>query len=224
MQYTGPRTVQESGTKDAEEAGMKRILARTGRGVAALAAGALLAGCHFAVVPPKKNAAASPSPTASANARANATASAGLRDPYAARLADAPPLLIQCLVDQSGLRPGTGLDWFSGGKVTINTTNATDFNTWWQSHDKPGPYAQAFRVAGHLTHYLEFGTPWVKQGSLWIPAHTGNANPKALQYSLIAWANWTAVNDKLPPEVCGASLTVQQLQDAVFGNSTPSPW
>ena len=72
---------------------MTRMLARTGRAVAALTAGALLAGCQFAVVPPKKHAAAS------------ATASA-MRDPYGARRADAPALLTQCLVDQSGLRPG----------------------------------------------------------------------------------------------------------------------
>ena len=41
---------------------MKRMLARTGRAVATLTAGALLAGCQFAIVPPKKHAAASGSP------------------------------------------------------------------------------------------------------------------------------------------------------------------
>ena len=191
---------------------MKRMLARTGRVVATLTAAALLAGCQFAVVPPKKHAAASTS------------ASPAMRDPYGARLADAPALLTQCLVNQSGLRPGTGLSWFSGGRVTVNTGNASDFQTWWQAHDKPGPYPQTFRIAGHQTHYLEFGTPWVKQGSLWVPAHSGDTNPKALQYSLIAWANWTAVNGKLPAGICGPSVTATQLQDEVFGNSTPNPW
>jgi len=62
---------------------MKRIL-RGGQAVAAIAAGALLAGCQFAVVPPKKHAAASPA--------------ASLRDPYGYRLADAPALLTQCAV------------------------------------------------------------------------------------------------------------------------------
>ena len=64
----------------------------------------------------------------------------------------------------------------------------------------------------------------MRQGALWAPVNTGNSNPRALRYSLIAWANWTAVNGKLPPEVCGRSLTARQLQDEVFGNSTPNPW
>ncbi len=83
---------------------MKRILVRTGQAVAAITAGALLAGCQFAVVPPKKHAAASPT--------------GSLRNPYGYRLADAPALLTQCAVDTVGLRPGTGLDWFSHGQVT----------------------------------------------------------------------------------------------------------
>jgi hypothetical protein len=193
---------------------MSRTLARTGRVMAAVAAGALLAGCHFAVVPPKNHAAAS----------TTAAPSPSMRNPYGARLADAPALLVQCLVDQSGLRPGTGLDWFSNGKVTINTTNASNFTTWWQAHNRPGPYPQVFRIAGHQTHYLEFGTPWVRQDGLWVPVNTGNTNPKALQYSLIAWVNWTAANGKLPPEVCGTSVTAPQLQGEIYGNATPNPW
>ena len=185
---------------------MKRMLARGGRAAAAIAAGAMLAGCHFAVVPPKNHA---------------ASASASLRDPYGYRLADAPALLTQCAVDTAGLRPGPGLDWFSDGKVTINTTNADNFSGWWHAHDKPGPYPQTFVIGGRRTHYLEFGTPWVKRGSLWVPAHTGST---ALDYSLIAWTNWTAVNGKLPPAVCGTGLTARQLQTQIFGNGTPNPW
>jgi hypothetical protein len=189
---------------------MARTPAWAGRVAATLAVAALLAGCQFAVVPPKKHAAA--------------TASPAMRDPYPARLADAPALLVQCLVTGSGLRPGTGLDWLRGRQVSIDSANATDFSTWWHAHDRPGPYPQTVVIAGHRTHYLEFGTPWVRQGALWVPANTGNTNPRALQYSLIAWANWTAVNDKLPPEVCGRSLTARQVQDEVFGHSTPNPW
>ena len=191
---------------------MKRMRARAGRAVAALTAGALLAGCQFAVVPPKKHAAAS------------SPASRTMRDPYGARLLDAPALLTQCLVSQSGLRPGTGLSWFRDGKVTVSTGNASDFQAWWQAHDKPGPYPQTFRIAGHQTRYLEFGTPWVKRGTLWVPANTGDTNRKALQYSLIAWANWTAANDRLPAGICGSSVTATQVQDQVFGTSTPNPW
>ena len=185
---------------------MKRMVVRGGRAAAAIAAGAMLAGCHFAVVPPK-------------NRTASATAS--LRDPYGYRLADAPALLTQCAVDTAGLRPGTGLDWFSDGKVTVNTTNADNFSSWWRTHNKPGPYPQTFVIGGRRTHYLEFGTPWVKRGSLWVPAHTGST---ALDYSLTAWANWTAVNGKLPAAVCGTGLTARQLQTQIFGNATPDPW
>ena len=188
---------------------MKRMLARGGRAAAAFAAGAMLAGCHFAVVPPKNHAAGA-SPTAS------------LRNPYGYRLADAPALLTQCAVDTAGLRPGTGLDWFSNGKVTVTTTNASNFSSWWASHKNPGPYPQTFLIDGHRTHYLEFGTTWLKRGSLWLPAHT--ADPQALRYSLAAWTNWTVINGKLPPEVCGTALTASQLQAQIFGNRTPNPW
>jgi hypothetical protein len=185
---------------------MQRMVARSGRAVAAVTAAAILAGCHFAVVPPKKHAAGP------------------MRDPYGARMADAPALLTQCAVDHAGLHPGTGLDWFSGGQVSINQTNASNFTSWWQVHNKPGPYSQTFHIAGHPTHYLEFGTTWTKQGGSWVPAGTGASNPKALQYSLAAWANWTAANDKLPALVCGSSVTARQLQDQVYGAATPNPW
>jgi hypothetical protein len=189
---------------------MGRMLARTGRAGAALAAVVILAGCHFAVVPPKHP------------AGARASASPTMADPYGARAADAPALLVQCAVDQVGLHPGTGLDWFSNGQVSINTTDASNFTSWWTGHSRPGPYPQTFTIAGHRTHYLEFGTSWKKQGTLWVPVSTGNTT--AGQYSLIAWANWTAVNDKLAPPVCGTSHTARQLQDQVYGSATPNPW
>src|SRR5258705_9799027 len=124
---------------------MKRMLVRGGRAarpVAAIAAGAMLSGCHFAVVPPKHPAGASPT--------------ASLRDPYSYRLADAPALLTQCAVNTAGLRPGSGLDWFSHGRVMVSTTTADNFSSWWRAHDKPGPYPQTFVIDGHRTHYLEF--------------------------------------------------------------------
>lgn len=187
---------------------MKRIL-RGGQAVAAIAAGALLAGCQFAVVPPKKHAAASPA--------------ASLRNPYGYRLADAPALLTQCAVDTAHLQPGTGLDWFSNGQVTITTTNADNFASWWRTHNKPGPYPQTFVIDGHRTHYLEFGTSWVKSGSLWVPIRAGDRT-LAMDYSLAAWTARTALSGKLPPAVCGPSVTASQLQAQIFGNGTPDPW
>jgi len=188
---------------------MMRMRVRGGQAVAAAAAGALLAGCAFAVVPPRKHAGASPT--------------ASLRDPYGYRLADAPALLTQCAVDTAGLRPGTGLDWFSNGQVTVNTTNADNFASWWSAHKGPGPYQQIFVIGGRRTHYLEFGPTWVKTGSLWVPAHVSNKT-LGLDYSLTAWTAWAAVHGKLPPAVCGTSLTARQLQQKIFGNGTPNPW
>jgi hypothetical protein len=189
---------------------MGRMLARAGRAGAALAGAMILAGCHFAVVPPKHP------------ASTRASAAASMADPYGARGADAPALMVQCAVDQAGLRPGTGLDWFSHGQVSINTTDASNFTSWWTGHSGPGPYPQTFTIAGHRTHYLEFGTSWKKQGALWVPVNTGNT--KAGQYSLVAWANWTAANDKLAPPVCGSAVTARQLQDQVYGSATSNPW
>lgn len=187
---------------------MKRILCGR-QAVAAIAAGALLAGCQFAVVPPKKDAAASPT--------------ASLRDPFGYRLADAPALLTQCAVDTAHLQPGPGLDWFSHGQVTINTTNADNFTSWWDTHNKPGPYPQTFVIDGHRTHYLEFGTRWVKRGRLWVPTRLGDRT-LAMNYSLAAWTAWAALHGKLPPAVCGTSLTASLLQARIFGNGTPNPW
>ena len=188
---------------------MKRILVRGGQAVAATAAAALLAGCQFAVVPPKKHAAASPA--------------ASFSNPYGYRLADAPALLTQCAVDTAGLQPGAGLDWFSRGQVTVNTTNAQNFTSWWDTHNKPGPYPQTFVIDGHRTHYLEFGTPWVKRGSLWVPARAADQTLDR-DYSLAAWTAWTALNGKLPPAVCGTSATASGLQARIFGDGTPDPW
>ncbi len=205
---------------------MTRMLARTGRTAAAFLAAVILTGCHFAVVPPKPHASASGNPAAGAapGETPGAAASATMANPYSDRLADAPALLVQCAVDQAGLRPGTSLDWFSRGQVTVNTTNALNFTTWWATHNKPGPYPLTFLIAGHRTHYLEFGTTWVTRDGQWVPRYTGNNDPRALRYSLGAWATWTALNGKLPPAVCGISATAGQLQQQVFGSSTPNPW
>ena len=45
-----------------------------------------------------------------------------------------------------------------------------------------------------------------------------------MDYSLTAWTAWTAVNGKLPPAVCGPSVTASQLQARIFGHGTPDPW
>jgi hypothetical protein len=186
---------------------------RSGRGrlraimqaVAALTAGGLaLAGCSFDL-PPKPT----PHPTRAAN-------------PQAIRLADAPALLVQCAIRTAGLRPGSQ-DWLQGLSVHINSTNATDFDTWFRSHDTPGPYQQTFVIDGHRTHYLAFGATWLRKGGQWVPTHTALNDPLAQRTSIYAWSLWAAGQDRLPALVCGTSATAAGLQAQVFGPAG-NPW
>jgi hypothetical protein len=208
---------------------MTRMTARAGRTIAAAIGAIALAGCHFAVVPPKTT--ASPKPTASSGAAGSAgattspsAASVPAADAPMQRLADAPALLVQCAIDRAGLRPAAGQDWIAGGKVSINTTNAADFNEWWRAHDTPGPYPETFVIDGHRTHYLSFGATWITKDGQWVPQHTGHTDPVAESESLYGWATWAALNNKLPPAVCGTSVTAQQLQAQVYGSGVASPW
>jgi hypothetical protein len=175
--------------------------------VAALAAAALgLAGCQFAL-PPK----AAPRATA---ARAG--------NPASIRLADAPALLVQCAIRRAGLRPGNQ-DWLQGLNVRISPANALDFDTWFRSHDTPGPYPQMFVIDGHPTHYLAFGATWVRKNGQWVPAHTALNDPLAQRTSIYAWSLWAAAQDRLPPLVCGTSVSARDLQAQIFGPAA-NPW
>jgi hypothetical protein len=177
------------------------------RGAAALAAaGLVLAGCALDL-PPK----AKPRPTATRSG-----------DPSTVRLADAPALLVQCAISQAGLRPGSQ-DWLQGLRVRITTTNALNFESWFRSHDTPGPYPQTFVIDGHQTHYLAFGATWMHKNGRWVPAHTALNDPAAQRTSIYAWSLWAAANDRLPPLVCGTSVTARGLQAQVFGPSG-NPW
>ena len=176
------------------------------RSVAALTAACLaLAGCSFDL-PPK------PKPTPAPHAG----------DPATIRLADAPALLVQCAIRQAGLRPGSQ-DWLNGRSVRITSTNAANFETWFHSHDTPGPYPQMFVIDGHQTHYLAFGATWLHQGGHWVPAHTARNDPQAQRTSIYAWSLWAAAQDRLPPAVCGTSVTARALQAKVFG-AAANPW
>lgn len=172
----------------------------------AAAAGLLLAGCEFAVVPPK----AHPKPARTANAEA-------------VRLADAPPLLVQCAIDRAGLRPGK-YGWLDGTSVRIGAGNATGFDTWWRGHFTPGPYPQTFDIDGHHTHYLAFGATWVKRDGAWVPTHAARSDPQTERTSLYAYAVWTAAHDRLPAAVCGPGADIKRLQARVFGASATDPW
>lgn len=211
---------------------MSRTLGRVATAaVGAVAAAATLAGCHFARPAagsttnstPRPVASTSTSPVANASTSPVANASSPPAPTAATRLADAPALVVQCAVQSAGLRP-TGQDWFQGGRVVINQTDAVDFDTWWQAHFTPGPYSQTFVIDGHRTHYLAFGATWVRKNGRWVPTHTARNDPQAQQTSLYAWSLWTAAHDKLPPAVCGTTTSARQLQAQVFGTSQADPW
>jgi hypothetical protein len=177
------------------------------RAVAALTAvGLALAGCTLDL-PPK----ATPRPKVSPVA-----------DPAPVRLADAPALIVQCAIRRAGLRPGSQ-DWLQGLNVRINATDALNFQTWFTSHDTPGPYRQTFVIDGHRTHYLAFGATWVRKSGQWVPTHTALNDPLARRTSIYAWSLWAAENDRLPAPVCGTSVTARGLQAQVFGPSG-NPW
>jgi hypothetical protein len=164
-----------------------------------------VAGCSGFALPPKKK----PHPTFAS-------------DPAAVRIADAPALLVQCAIRTAGLRPGSQ-SWLSGLNVHIDSTNAIDFQNWFRTHDAPGPYPQTFLIGGHRTHYLAFGANWVRKGDMWVPAHTARNSPQAQRTSLYAWSLWAAAQDRLPPPVCGTSVTAAGLQAQVYGPSG-NPW
>jgi len=164
-----------------------------------------VAGCTGFAMPPKKK----PHPTFAG-------------DPGAARVADAPALLVQCAIRTAGLRPGSQ-SWLNGLNVHIDSTNAIDFQNWFRTHDAPGPYSQTFVIDGHRTHYLAFGAQWVRKGSMWVPTHTARNSPQAQRTSLYAWSLWAAAQDRLPAPVCGTSVTARELQAQVYGTAG-NPW
>ena len=177
-------------------------LAAAGLAVASL----VLVGCALDLPPKTK-----PKPTA---------APAG--ELPSVRLADAPALLVQCAIRQAGLRPG-GQAWLQGLNVRINSANADGFTAWFRTHDTPGPYQQTFVIDGHRTHYLAFGAAWLQKNGQWVPAHTARNDPQAQRTSIYAWSLWAAAQDRLPPPVCGTSITASALQDQVYGPAG-NPW
>jgi hypothetical protein len=183
-----------------------RASARTAAAAGLALAGLTLAGCSFDL-PPK------------ATPRVTATLAG---NPAAIRLADAPALLVQCAIRTAGLRPGSQ-DWLQGLSVHINATNASDFDSWFRSHDTPGPYQQTFVIDGHRTHYLAFGATWLHKGGQWVPVHTAFGDPLAQRTSIYAWSVWAAAQDRLPALVCGTSVTATGLQAQVFGPAG-NPW
>jgi hypothetical protein len=80
------------------------------------------------------------------------------------------------------------------------------------------------------------GSPgWLQNGNIVITAGTvtkfdawyqANAGISVAGKTLTEWTQWTAANDKLPPAVCGSSVSASALQRQVFGKdpAAGNPW
>ena len=80
------------------------------------------------------------------------------------------------------------------------------------------------------------GSPgWLRKGNIVITAATAakfntwyqaNSGISVAGKTLTQWTQWAAVNDKLPPEVCGSSVSASVLQRQVFGKdpTAGNPW
>jgi hypothetical protein len=66
--------------------------------------------------------------------------------------------------------------------------------------------------SGSDDHDAEFSTWWDANGTITIGGMT-----------LSGWREWAASNDKLPPAVCGPSVSASALQAQVFPGQ-PNPW
>ena len=80
------------------------------------------------------------------------------------------------------------------------------------------------------------GSPgWLRNGNIVITAGTAakfdawyraNSGISVAGKTLTEWTQWAAANDKLPPEVCGSSVSASALQRQVFGKdpAAGNPW
>ena len=70
------------------------------------------------------------------------------------------------------------------------------------------------------------GEPWTSvavQSGVGAAATPARDDPQAQRTSIYAWSLWAAAQDRLPPQVCGTSVTAHDLQDQVFGPAG-NPW
>lgn len=76
---------------------------------------------------------------------------------------------------------------------------------------------------------------WLRNGNIVITAATeakfntwfrANSGISVAGKTLGQWAAWAAANDKLPAQVCGASVSAAALQRQVFGKDprAGNPW
>jgi len=107
-----------------------------------------------------------------------------------------------------------------------------------RSSDAPALLVQCMLSQGTLgrADSIFSGSPsWLRSGNIVITAGTAakfnawyraNSGISVAGKTLTEWAQWAAANDKLPPEVCGSSVSASALQRQVFGKDpgAGNPW
>ena len=107
-----------------------------------------------------------------------------------------------------------------------------------RTSDAPALLVQCMLSQGTLgrSDSIFSGSPgWLHDGNIVITAGTvtkfdawyqANAGISIASKTLTEWTQWTAANDKLPPAVCGSSVSASALQRQVFGEdpAAGNPW
>ena len=107
-----------------------------------------------------------------------------------------------------------------------------------RSSDAPALLVQCMISQGTLglSDSIFSGSPgWLHNGNIVITEGTAakfnawyraNSGISVAGKTLTEWAQWVAANDKLPPEVCGSSVSAAALQRQVFGKdpAAGNPW
>jgi hypothetical protein len=107
-----------------------------------------------------------------------------------------------------------------------------------RSSDAPALLVQCMIEQGTLgrTDSVFSGSPgWLRDGNIVITPGTAaqfttwyqaNDQISVGGKTLTQWTQWAAANDKLPPAVCGSSVSARTLQKQVFGKDPAAgdPW
>jgi hypothetical protein len=107
-----------------------------------------------------------------------------------------------------------------------------------RTSDAPALLVQCMLSQGTLgrSDSIFSGSPgWLFDGNIVITAGTAtefnawyqaNSGISVAGKTLTEWTRWTAANDKLPPAVCGSSVSASALQRQVFGQdpAAGNPW
>jgi hypothetical protein len=136
-----------------------------------------------------------------------------------------------------GLALGCAVTACSSGPPPIPSPTGSQAGQY-RASDAPALLVQCMLSQGTLgrSDSIFSGSPgWLRDGNIVITAGTvtkfdawyqANAGISVAGKTLTEWTQWTAASDKLPPAVCGSSVTASALQRQVFGEDpgAGNPW